>query len=76
MYGHVMFQFIKDYSGDIHIIECNARFGGASTLSLAMGLDSFYWFIQESRGIPSEQLSFDRSQTEKRLIRHAEDLIL
>lgn len=76
MCGHVMFQFIKDYTGNIHIIECNARFGGASTLSLAMGLDSFYWFIQETRGVPSEQLYFDRSQTEKMLVRHAEDLIL
>ena len=54
----------------------DARFGGASTLSLAMGLDSFYWFIQESRGVPSEQLPFHRSENEKMLIRHAEDLIL
>ncbi|MEF2968095.1 ATP-grasp domain-containing protein [Paenibacillus sp. M1] len=74
--GHVMFQFIVDQSGTPHIIECNARFGGASTLSLSMGLDSFYWFIQESRGIPSSELPFKRSLKEKTLIRHAEDFII
>src|SRR5690606_24418263 len=49
-YGHVLFQLIRDEAGNWHVLECNARFGGASTLSVAAGLDSFGWFLRESRG--------------------------
>jgi carbamoyl-phosphate synthase large subunit len=76
MRGHVMFQFIRDEDGQVYIIECNARFGGASTLSIAMGLDSFYWFMQESRGVPSGKLPYYRADIEKTMIRHAEDTII
>jgi carbamoyl-phosphate synthase large subunit len=48
--GHAVFQIMRDYRGKIHLIECNARFGGASVASLAAGLDSFGWFLQESAG--------------------------
>ncbi len=44
--GHILTQVIRNDQG-IHIIECNARFGGASTLSYTMGLESYYWFLQE-----------------------------
>jgi len=44
--GHILTQVIRNDQG-LHIIECNARFGGASTLSYTMGLESFYWFLQE-----------------------------
>lgn len=74
--GHGVFQLIIDEDNNPHILECNARFGGASTLSLAMGLDSFYWFIKESQGVPSIELPFIRSITEKTLVRYAEDMIL
>ncbi|MDB2357133.1 ATP-grasp domain-containing protein, partial [Gammaproteobacteria bacterium] len=30
---------------DIQIIECNSRFGGASTASIAAGLDSLFWSL-------------------------------
>jgi len=75
LYGHVMFQLIQQDDLPIrYFLECNARFGGASTLSLAAGLDSFYWFFQEVDGyVPS---CFYRSSDEKTLVRHAEDLIL
>lgn len=74
LYGHVLFQVIIDQKGDFHIIECNCRFGGASTLSIAAGLDSFYWFLLEAAG---EDLNpFVRSDGEKQLIRYPEDLIL
>lgn len=76
LYGHVMMQVIIDKVGKFHIVECNCRFGGASTLSLAAGLDSFYWFLLEASGESLEKVSFKRSIMEKQLIRHAEDLIL
>lgn len=46
-YGHIILQFIKDEKDNYHLIECNPRFGGASTLSVEMGLNSFYWFLTE-----------------------------
>lgn len=73
IYGHAVFQVLCDSSHHLHMIECNARFGGASTLSIAMGLDSFTWFFQESLG---KSLSpFTRSSQEMRQIRFAEDKI-
>jgi carbamoyl-phosphate synthase large subunit len=74
-YGHVLFQLIEDRFGEWHVLECNARFGGASTLSVAAGLDSFYWFLQESHGRDLSKFPFERSRRELTLIRHAEDLI-
>jgi len=44
--GHLVAQFLQNDQG-IHLIECNVRFGGASTLSYAMGLRSFEWFFKE-----------------------------
>lgn len=75
LYGHVIFQSIIDHEGSIHIIECNPRFGGASTLSVEMGLDSFYWFILESNGVDIDTIPFVRSEKEKKLIRYPEDMI-
>ncbi|MDQ0492666.1 ATP-grasp domain-containing protein [Paenibacillus brasilensis] len=74
--GHVIFQIIVDEKKRQHLIECNCRFGGASTLALAMGLDSFFWFLQESGGAQINDLAFYRAVHEKMLVRHAEDLIL
>lgn len=74
IYGHAVFQAIKDRSNHLHIIECNARFGGASTLSNAMGLNSFLWFMQESVNI--DLSPFKRSETELMQVRFPEDIIL
>ncbi len=73
IYGHAVFQVLEDIKGNIHIIECNARFGGASTLSFAMGLNSAQWFIQESLGqtLPP----FVRSAREMRQVRYPEDKV-
>lgn len=70
--GHVLFQVIQETNSNLYyIIECNARFGGASTLSVFAGLDSFRWFFHESL---NEKLpEFKRVPHETRLIRHAED---
>jgi len=51
IYGHAVFQAIIDKNNNIHIIECNCRFGGASTIAIKAGLDSFYWFLLESNNV-------------------------
>lgn len=76
LYGHAVFQVIVDKLGKFHIIECNSRFGGASRLSVAAGLDSFYWFIIESTGQDLDQIPFVRSKEEMRMVRYAEDRII
>lgn len=59
LYGPAVIQAIRDHEGRIHLVECNARFGGASTLSIAAGLDVFGWFLREIRreGIDSGSFS-------------------
>jgi len=74
--GHAVFQIILDSLGGIHLIECDSRIGGASTLSFAMGLTSIEWFLLQCNGYDVHELHFTRSECEKRLIRHAEDYIL
>lgn len=75
IYGHAVFQVVMDDQANYHIIECNNRFGGASSLSLAAGLDSFYWFLLESSGYSIGPELFVRSPEEKTQVRYAEDLI-
>lgn len=74
IYGHAVFQLLCDASQHLHLIECNPRFGGASTLSVAMGLCSFEWFIQECLEKPLSP--FVRSLKEKQLIRYPEDKVI
>ena len=73
---HLVFQVLEDHSGSFHLIECNCRFGGASTLSLAVGLDSFYWFLLESQGEDISKYPFLRTKKNLIQIRHAEDLVI
>lgn len=78
LYGHVLFQVLEtdDPAQPFHVIECNPRFGGASTLSLAAGLESFTWFFQGCLGKNVDDIPFQRASGEKRLIRYATDRIL
>ncbi|MFA5822195.1 MAG: NAD-dependent epimerase/dehydratase family protein [Thermodesulfovibrionales bacterium] len=76
LYGHVILQILIDEKGDYHIIECNSRFGGASTLSIAAGLDSFYWFLLESNGADIAEYPFMRSKAEKIQVRYPEDRVI
>lgn len=76
LYGHVVMQLIQDQSGDIHIIECNPRFGGASTLSIAAGLDSFYWFLLEATGADLDAYPFRPVPTCLRQVRYPCDLLI
>jgi carbamoyl-phosphate synthase large subunit len=73
LYGHAVVQLFKEEGGTYTLIECNPRFGGASSLSLAMGLNSFYWFFQECLDHPLPP--FERSFLEKQQVRYATDLL-
>ena len=57
-YGHIIIQLLIDGQNKYHILECNPRFGGASSLSIAAGLDSFYWFLLEANGNDIEEYPF------------------
>ncbi|PID40427.1 MAG: carbamoyl-phosphate synthase [Proteobacteria bacterium] len=74
--GHMVFQAIEDFSGSIHLMECNSRFGGASTLSIAAGLDSFYWFFREGLGDDLGDVAFVESPGDLRQVRYAADKII
>ncbi|MED0670805.1 NAD-dependent epimerase/dehydratase family protein [Aneurinibacillus aneurinilyticus] len=74
--GHVIFQVFVTPDDFFHIIECNPRFGGASTLSLAVGLDSFYWSYLEAMGVDVADYPFVRSNEEKTMVRYPQDVIL
>ncbi len=76
LYGHVILQALIDKNRNIHVIECNARFGGASTISLQSGLDSFYWIYLESQGISLKDFPFIQSNKEITQIRHSRDLYI
>ncbi|GEN36199.1 carbamoyl phosphate synthase [Aneurinibacillus danicus] len=76
LYGHVIFQGLLDEDGMFHVIECNPRFGGASSLSLVAGLDSFYWCYLEALKKNITYYPFVRSEGEKKLVRYACDLII
>jgi RimJ/RimL family protein N-acetyltransferase len=74
--GHAVFQVIEDAKGDYHIVECNPRFGGASTASIAVGLDSFFWFFAECLGLNLHKYPFLRSKEEVRQVRYPTDRVL
>lgn len=73
--GHAVWQVIKDAAGAFHIVECNCRIGGASSLSIAMGLDSFFWAFAEAAGQDLSQHPFRRSPVNLRQTRIPHDVI-
>lgn len=76
-YGHIILQVIIDENNNYNIIECNSRFGGASTLSIAAGLDSFYWFLLESQNVDISDYIFSYKKDLKiRQIRYQKDKII
>lgn len=72
--GPVMLQAILLNDDDMRIIECNSRFGGASTAAIAAGLDLLYWSLVEAfeQGPVPE---FKRTAGEVRLVRLPVDLV-
>jgi carbamoyl-phosphate synthase large subunit len=67
--GPVVMQILIDKAGQPHIIECNSRFGGASTAGIAAGLDSLYWSLAEAAGHDVAALPFARISGEVRQVR-------
>jgi carbamoyl-phosphate synthase large subunit len=74
--GPVVLQAIVDEAGKPHFIECNPRFGGASTTGIAAGLDSFYWSMLEAEGGDVSACSFRRIPGEVRQVRVPADIHL
>ena len=66
-------QAILDDSSQLHVIECNPRIGGASTASIAAGLDIWYWAILEASGVDISEYPFFRIPREVKQIRLAQD---
>ena len=76
LYGHINLQAFIEKNNKISIIECNPRFGGASTLSTKAGLDSFYWFILESSGVNINNYPFFKPKKSLKQIRFSQDYYL
>jgi carbamoyl-phosphate synthase large subunit len=71
--GPVVMQAILDVNKGLSVIECNPRFGGASTASIAAGLDSLYWSLSEAID-SSLTPSFHRTPGEVMQIRIPSDI--
>ena len=68
--GPVNIQLLRTEDGRIHIVELNARFGGASSCSVYAGLDVWAWELTEHRGLepgPFRRLAGEVRQTRERL---------
>lgn len=72
--GPVMLQAIV-INDSLRIIECNPRFGGASTAAIAAGLDVLYWSLVEAFG-QGPAPAFKRIAGEVRQVRLPVDLVL
>ena len=74
--GPVVMQAILSPDAGLQVIECNARFGGASTTGIAAGLDSLQWSLREALGEDIADWAFVRCAGELRQVRMASDLII
>ncbi|GGI54432.1 hypothetical protein GCM10011430_16060 [Oxalicibacterium solurbis] len=74
--GPIVMQILLDRDRGSHIIECNARFGGASTASIQVGLDTFYWGFLEAFGFDLNEKPFERMPGEIRQIRLTHDIYI
>ncbi|GAB3865083.1 hypothetical protein GCM10028824_03430 [Hymenobacter segetis] len=76
LYGPFVLQALLTPDDGLHIIECNSRFGGASTLGIAAGVDSFFWFLQEAAGADLQQFPFRPVAGPLRQVRMATDVVV
>lgn len=53
--GHNLVQAFCTDDNDIHIIEVNARYGGASMMSVAAGMNSPQWLLQISEAVQNQE---------------------
>jgi len=72
--GPVVIQAFIDDEISIQIVECNPRFGGASTAGIKAGLRPFYWAILEAEGRDIRNECFHRSSREVTQIRIPHDI--
>jgi carbamoyl-phosphate synthase large subunit len=72
--GPIVAQVLRDADGHCHVIEVNARFGGASTTSVAAGLDIWYWTLYEADGGDADDLPYCRIDGEVRQVRVPSDI--
>jgi RimJ/RimL family protein N-acetyltransferase/predicted ATP-grasp superfamily ATP-dependent carboligase len=75
LHGPVVLQLILDKNGNPHVIELNARFGGASSLSISAGLDIWLWSILENEGKGIDVFEFEPPSKPLRQIRIQRDLV-
>jgi carbamoyl-phosphate synthase large subunit len=74
--GPIVLQAMIDSNEDLHIIECNSRFGGASTTGISAGLDSLFWSILEFNSFEVDKYPFIRCPKEIRQVRLISDNII
>jgi carbamoyl-phosphate synthase large subunit len=74
--GPVVLQAILDQLEQFHVIEVNARFGGASTAGIAAGLDPWYWSLLELSGARVDAGRFRRTAGEVKQVRLPTDLVI
>ena len=72
--GPVVLQGFVSVDGSLQVIECNARFGGASTIGIEAGLTSLHWSLLESTGADLESWPFRRIPFQIRQIRLLNDI--
>jgi carbamoyl-phosphate synthase large subunit len=70
--GHGLIQIIDD-GISLHVIECNARIGGASTLAFHCGLISPIWSILEAQGLSRNEYPFNPNRNRVKMIRDQRD---
>ena len=73
--GPVVMQAILTDDG-MEVIEVNPRFGGASTASIAVGLDLLYWALAENKTREGGLPRFERAEKNVRQIRVPHDKVL
>lgn len=73
--GPVVMQAILTQTG-LAVIEVNARFGGASTASLSVGLELLYWSLFEWAWPEAPLPAFNRLEGEIRQVRVPEDIVI
>lgn len=74
--GPVVLQAMVDNEERLHVIECNARFGGASTTGIAAGLNSLHWSLLQARGDDLAAWPFVRAHCQLRQIRMPADTLV
>lgn len=73
-FGPIVLQAFVGFDESVTVLEINPRFGGASALSVEIGLDTLYWSLAELKNdSPASALSFVRQPRELELRRLVKD---